>query len=85
MFRKIDARFLPGFSSHMDSEGSSFQSGLTLLPPANVPPRAPVAMPAGPVVAWTPARMISAMGAWLMEETQLPPLPASVTAPKRHA
>jgi hypothetical protein len=69
----------------MDSEGSSFQSGLTLLPLANVPPRAPAAMPAGPIVAWTPVRMLSAMGAWLMEETQLPPLPASVTAPKRHA
>jgi hypothetical protein len=85
MFGKIAVRFLPGFSAPMDSEGSSFQSGLTLLPLANVPPRAPAAMPAGPIVAWTPARMVSAMGAWLMEETQLPPLPASVTAPKRHA
>ena len=26
-----------------------------------------------------------ALGAWMMEETQLPPLAASVTAPKRHA
>jgi hypothetical protein len=69
----------------MDSEGSSFQSGLTLLPLANVPPRAPVAMPTGQIVAWTPVRMVSAMGAWLMEETQLPPLAAPVSAPKRHA
>lgn len=69
----------------MDSEGSSFRSGLTQLPLANVPPRVPAAMPAGPIVAWTPVRMASAMGAWLMEETQLPPLPASVTALKRHA
>jgi hypothetical protein len=85
MFGKIEARFFPGFSRHMDSEGSSFQSGLTLLPLASVPPRAPAVMPAGAIVAWTPARMVNAMGAWLMEETQLPPLPASVTAPKRHA
>jgi hypothetical protein len=85
MFVKIDDRFLPRFSTPMDSEGSSFQSGLTLLPLANVPPRAPAAMPAGAIVAWTPTRMVSAMGAWLIEETQLPPLPASVIAPKRHA
>ncbi|HVZ27548.1 MAG TPA: hypothetical protein VG798_02740 [Rhizomicrobium sp.] len=71
----------------MDSEASSFQSGLAALPLANVPPRAPVTMPAGEIVAWTPSRMMNAIGAWLMEETQLPPLPASVTvtAPKRHA
>jgi hypothetical protein len=31
--------------------------------------------------------MMNAVGTWLMEETQLPPLPASMTmtAPKRHA
>lgn len=69
----------------MDSEASSFQSGLAVLPLAHVPPRAPVTMTAGEIVAWTPVRMANALGAWLMEETQLPPLPASVSAPKRHA
>lgn len=69
----------------MDSEASSFQSGLAVLPLANVPPRAPVTMTAGEIVAWTPARIANALGAWMMEETQLPPLAASVTAPKRHA
>lgn len=69
----------------MDSEASSFQSGLAALPLANVPPRAPVTMVPGEIVAWTPARLANALGAWMMEETQLPPLAASVTAPKRHA
>ena len=68
----------------MDSEGSSFQSGLTLLPFANVPARCPSVMPAGEIVAWTPVRMLAAMGAWLMEETQLP-APLAVNAPKRRA
>ncbi len=68
----------------MDSEASSFQSGLTLLPFTNVPARRPTAMPAGEIVAWTPVRMVTAMGAWLMEETQLP-APLAVTAPKRRA
>ena len=69
----------------MDSEASSFQSGLALMPLAHLPSRAPVTMPAGEIVAWTPSRMLSAAIAWLMAETQLPPLPASVIAPKRHA
>ena len=42
-------------------------------------------MTAGEIVAWTPVRVVNALGAWLMEETQLPPLPASMSAPKRHA
>lgn len=42
-------------------------------------------MAPGEIVAWTPSRMANALGAWMMEETQLPPLAASVTAPKRHA
>jgi hypothetical protein len=67
----------------MDSEFSSFQSGLP-LPVASVPPRRVAAMPAGDLVAWTPARMLAAMGAWLMEETQLP-APMAVNASKRHA
>jgi hypothetical protein len=29
--------------------------------------------------------MLAAAGAWLMEETQLTPLPAPMSAPKRHA
>jgi hypothetical protein len=66
----------------MDSQGSSFQSGLTPLPLANVPARRPSAMPAGEIIAWTPVRMLTAMGAWLMEETQLP-APLAVNAPKR--
>jgi hypothetical protein len=41
-------------------------------------------MPAGEIVAWTPTRMLVAMGAWLMEETQLP-AHLAVTAPKRRA
>jgi hypothetical protein len=69
----------------MDSEASSFQSGLAAVPLFNLPPRAPVTMAAGEIVAWTPARIANALGAWMMEETQLPPLAASVTAPKRHA
>ena len=68
----------------MDSEGSSFQSGLTPFLLNNVPPRRPTAMPAGAIVAWTPTRLVAAMGAWLMEETQLP-ASLAVTAPKRRA
>ncbi len=68
----------------MDSEASSFQSGLAPLPPASVPARSPAAMPAGEIVAWTPARMLTAMGAWLMEETQLP-APLAMNSPKRRA
>jgi hypothetical protein len=68
----------------MDSEGSSFQSGLTPLPFANVPARCPAMMPAGEIIAWTPVRMLVAVGAWLMEETQLP-TPVAVNAPKRRA
>jgi hypothetical protein len=68
---------------HMDSEFSSFQSGL-LLPVASVPPRRLAAMPAGDIVAWTPARMLAALGAWLMEETQLP-APIAVSVSKRRA
>ena len=67
----------------MDSEGSSFQSGLTVATLASVPPRQPAAMPAGALVVWTPSRMLSAMGAWLMEETQLPA--TLVATPKRRA
>jgi hypothetical protein len=72
----------------MDSEGLSFQSGLALSSSGNVPPRCPAAMPAGEIVAWTPTRILAAMGAWVMEETQLPggvPASLSVTAPNRRA
>ncbi len=85
MFAEIRAGSILGFSTAMDSEGSSFRSGLASLPFANVPPRCPAVMPAGEVVAWTPSRMLAAAGAWLMEETQLTPLPAPMSAPKRHA
>ena len=68
----------------MDSEFSSFQSGLASLPLAHLPPRSPGLMPAGEIIAWTPARMLFALGAWLMEETQLP-APLAVTTPKRRA
>jgi len=68
----------------MDSEASSFQSGLTGLVLANVPPRSPAAMPAGAIIAWTPTRLALAVGAWLMEETQLP-ASLAVTTPKRRA
>ena len=68
----------------MDSEGSSFHSGLTPLPYAHVPARCPATMPAGEIIAWTPVRMVVAIGAWLMEETQLP-APVAVNAPKRRA
>jgi len=61
----------------MDSEASSFQSGLTPSVLTNVPPRCPALMPAGAVSAWTPSRMLAAAASWLMEETQLP---ASLTA-----
>jgi len=71
-----------GFFDSMDSETSSFQSGLTVLPPANVPPRVAVVMPAGEIVTWTPPRLFQAAFAWLMAETQLP---ASMSAHKRHA
>ena len=67
----------------MDSEASSFQSGLAGTVLANVPPRHPAAMPAGALIAWTPVRLVAAMGAWLMEETQLPA--SLVTTPKRRA
>jgi len=69
----------------MDSQASSFQSGLAQRFPVNVPPRAPAAMPAGEIIAWTPSRMLSAFGAWLMEETQLPAPLAMTTTPKRRA
>jgi hypothetical protein len=89
LFRRNVRRNWPsvfsGFSNSMDSEGSSFQSGLAGVPLVHVLPRVPVTMPAGEIVAWTPPRMLRAAIAWLMEETQLPPLPASVIAPKRHA
>jgi hypothetical protein len=68
----------------MDSEASSFQSGLTPIVLANVPPRHPTAMPAGAIIAWTPSRMISAAACWLMEETQLP-ASLAVTSQKRRA
>ena len=61
----------------MDSEVTSFQSGLAPTLLANVPPRCPAVMPAGAVIAWTPSRMLAAATDWLMEETQLP---ASLTA-----
>ena len=65
----------------MDSEGSSFQSGLALSALANVPPRCPAVMPAGEIIAWTPTRILAAMGAWLMEETHLPGgLPAGLVS-----
>ena len=83
MFGNIEARF-QWVPEHMDSEASSFQSGLTSYPLANVPARCPAVMPAGEIVAWTPGRMVAAMGAWLMEETQLP-ASLAVTAPKRRA
>ena len=67
----------------MDSEGSSFQSGMIVQGLDSVPPRHPTAMPAGAIVAWTPSRILFAMGAWLMEETQLPA--TLVAAPKRRA
>jgi hypothetical protein len=84
---QCSARLRPDFSwvvTLMDSEGSSFQSGLARLPLANVPDRRPVAMPAGEIIAWTPSRMLTAVTSWLMEETQLPAHMA-VTAPKRRA
>jgi hypothetical protein len=77
-----------GVLETMDSEGSSFQSGLVLSSLANMPPRCPAAMPAGEIVAWTPTRILAVIGAWIMEETHLPSgLPASicVTVPKRSA
>jgi hypothetical protein len=37
----------------------------------NLPPRHPVRMPAGSLVAWTAALIFSAAIAWLMTETQL--------------
>jgi hypothetical protein len=61
----------------MDSEASSFQSGVTSSVLANVPPRCPAVMPAGALIAWTPSRMLASAAGWLMEETQLP---ASLTA-----
>ncbi len=65
----------------MDSEGSSFQSGLTPLTFANVPTRTPVKMPAGELIAWTPTRIAGAMASWMMHETQLPAgLPGSALA-----
>jgi hypothetical protein len=84
MFVKIVTSSSAQVLKLMDSEGSSFQSGLTPLPLANVPARCPATMPAGQIIAWTPLRMLAAMGAWLMEETQLP-APLAVTAPKRRA
>lgn len=68
----------------MDSEASSFQSGLTGLVLANVPPRCPAPMPAGAIIAWTPSRLMAAAVSWLMEETQLP-ASLAVTTPKRRA
>jgi len=67
----------------MDSEISAFQSSL-VPPPAHLPARSPGMMPAGEIVAWTPSRMLAAIGAWLMEETQLP-APLAATAPKHRA
>jgi hypothetical protein len=83
MFGNRENRFHLG-SQAMASEASSFQSGLTGLVLANVPPRHPAVMPAGAIVAWTPARVLAATGAWLMEETQLPASLAGTT-PKRRA
>ena len=75
--------FAPGLCGYsMDSEILAFQSGLAVLPLANVPPRVAMAMPAGEIVAWTPPRMIRAAIAWLMTETQLP---ASLSEHRRHA
>jgi hypothetical protein len=71
---------------HMDSEGSSFQSGLAPVSLSNVPPRCPAVMPAGEIIAWTPTRILAAMGAWLMEETHLPGgLSASLAVPSSHS
>ena len=64
---------------HMDSEFASFQSGLIPQIPSAMPPRQPMAMPAGEIAPWTPARMAQAMSAWVMKETNLPaPLSASL-------
>jgi len=87
MFVKIGVLFT-GVLATMDSEGSSFQSGFVRKAPASLPPRCPTAMPAGDITAWTPARILAAVGAWVMEETHLPgnlPARIAVTAPERRA
>jgi hypothetical protein len=92
MFINIKLSSLVQVPAIMDSESSPFQSALapqsfasqTFAPIANVPARSPATMPAGDIVAWTPARMVMAFGAWLMEETQLP-APLAVNSPKRRA
>lgn len=53
--------------------------------PNSVPVRRPAPMPAQQIVAWTPTRIFSAFSAWLMEETQLPPLAMTVTTKSRRA
>ncbi len=89
MFIKITDAFISSGPRIMDSQPAPFQSALEPLPLANLPlastpARSPGVMPAGEIVAWTPARMLWAFGAWLMEETQLP-APLVVNSPKRRA
>ena len=74
MFVEKEARFFSWVFKLMDSEVSSFQSGLTPILPANVPPRLPTAMPAGALGPWTPRRVLAAAATWVMEETHLPDL-----------
>lgn len=67
----------------MDREASTFLNALPA--PNSVPVRRPAPMPAQQIVAWTPTRLVSAFGAWLMEETQLPPLAVTATIKNRRA
>ena len=57
----------------MDSQGLAFHSVIDVVAPAqNVPPPRVAPMPVQPLVPWTPARLLAAGAAWLMEETFIP-------------
>ena len=66
----------------MDSQGFAFHSAIG-APAAlrNVPPVQIKAMPEQQLVPWTPARLLAAGIAWLMEETFIPA--AAVRADRR--
>jgi hypothetical protein len=57
----------------MDSQGFAFHSVIGATPLShNVPQPQKMAMPEQQLVPWTPARLLAAGVAWLMEETFIP-------------
>jgi hypothetical protein len=67
----------------MDSQGFAFHSAIGPTPALHSVPRPQImAMPVQQLVPWTPARLLAAGAAWLMQETFIP-APAAARADRR--